>query len=422
MEAPTSFGRCTKPVVAMVRGYALGGGPLALACDLRIASESAQFGLPEVTSAGFRRGWTQYLPRLVGRGMAAYLLYTGEHRRDPGEGDRPRGRLGPGRHVGGRDGASRVLDRAEPARALVFSSPLGWRTGRAPRSGWTTSELIALCYSFPDREARIRVPATANHATRRRRGVGMAAFVSAAEAAVRRRRHQATVVLSGNTWSPGGRVRPRRSRRASWRPAGPDGCKCLPDRRRSGPAPGAAGHRREPAGQGSDARVVAGSFSRDADKELNQPSRRTRSRPTTCPWVRSSRGSARRRPGSWPRDTGRDRYIRRSPAAGWRMNGATHAARRARDPGGEEALFYPRQPIDVAIVKGTTADEHGNIARAGDPSPGRGLLWRWPPGTREYGHRRGDAHGGRRDAPSESGGHPRTAGGLRRGGARGVRG
>ena len=80
MEAPHLLRRCIKPVVAMVRGYALGGGlELALACDLRIASETAQFGLPEVTLGWIPgAGGTQYLPRLVGRGMAAYLLYTGE--------------------------------------------------------------------------------------------------------------------------------------------------------------------------------------------------------------------------------------------------------------------------------------------------------------------------------------------------------
>ena len=80
MEAPHLLRRCIKPVVAMIRGYALGGGlELALACDLRIASETAQFGLPEVTLGWIPgAGGTQYLPRLVGRGMAAYLLYTGE--------------------------------------------------------------------------------------------------------------------------------------------------------------------------------------------------------------------------------------------------------------------------------------------------------------------------------------------------------
>lgn len=67
------------PVIAAVNGFALGGGcELALACDIRIASERAVFGQPEVglgITAGF--GGTQRLPRLVGRGIASELLFTG---------------------------------------------------------------------------------------------------------------------------------------------------------------------------------------------------------------------------------------------------------------------------------------------------------------------------------------------------------
>ena len=68
------------PVIAAVNGFALGGGcELALACDIRIASENASFAQPEVglgITAGF--GGTQRLPRLIGEGLAKQMLYTGE--------------------------------------------------------------------------------------------------------------------------------------------------------------------------------------------------------------------------------------------------------------------------------------------------------------------------------------------------------
>jgi enoyl-CoA hydratase len=73
------FEQSPKPVIAAVNGYAFGGGcELALACHMRIASENAVMGLPEV-SLGIIPGYggTQRLPRLVGVGRALELLTTG---------------------------------------------------------------------------------------------------------------------------------------------------------------------------------------------------------------------------------------------------------------------------------------------------------------------------------------------------------
>ncbi len=81
LRALNALENLRKPVIAAVRGFALGGGlELAVACDFRYLAEDARVGVPEIKLGIYPgAGGTQRLPRLIGLAKARDLIYTGRH-------------------------------------------------------------------------------------------------------------------------------------------------------------------------------------------------------------------------------------------------------------------------------------------------------------------------------------------------------
>lgn len=115
-----------KPTIAAVNGFCLAGGlEIALACDLRIASENATFGLPEVTRGIIPgAGGTQRLPRLIGPERALDLILSGR-RIDAAEADRIGlvGRVVPQ--------AELLAEALAMARTIAENGPLAVRAAKA---------------------------------------------------------------------------------------------------------------------------------------------------------------------------------------------------------------------------------------------------------------------------------------------------
>ena len=137
----SSIEQCPKPVIAAVNGFALGGGcELALSCHIRIASENAKFGQPEVNLGvipGY--GGTQRLARVVGPGHAAEMILTGDMV-DAAEGHRiglVNRVVGRGEVLGtAREMAAKIVAKGQPAvrlslQALRCVPQMGLREGLA---------------------------------------------------------------------------------------------------------------------------------------------------------------------------------------------------------------------------------------------------------------------------------------------------
>jgi enoyl-CoA hydratase len=147
--------RCPKPIIAAVNGFALGGGcELAMACHVRIASETARFGQPEV-SLGLipGAGGTQRLQRLVGRGRALELVLGGEiipaaeaHRIGLVNRVVPAGELGDAV----RKFADTLAARSPVAQARCIEAVISGGEVAQPEALRTEAALFGLCFATDD--------------------------------------------------------------------------------------------------------------------------------------------------------------------------------------------------------------------------------------------------------------------------------
>ncbi len=164
MKSRSGFGAADdfpKPLIAMINGFCLGGGcELAMACDIRVASEKARFGQPEINLGIIPgAGGTQRLPRLVGESKAMQMILTGDLI------DAPEAlRIGLVSEVF--PAAELAAKTLELANKIARKSPVALQMAKtavkaAARTGLREGldqeiDLFALCFASEDKEEGVR--------------------------------------------------------------------------------------------------------------------------------------------------------------------------------------------------------------------------------------------------------------------------